>query len=459
VNYLQKKLPIFDFVVYLVFFFAFFVDFFITVQGAQDFLVISTFFLIGFVSFAFLVTDKSMLSIRRIISLFLFLFCYLAPLKQYFVSSRFWSLSSFSSDYFAKANFLILIFISIYYFSDIFFKKINLKSGKESHLILNKYSALLLTILSIVSFLVLLSTHSLLSGSDDSFSISSQENFNIVFVKLFRFFPIASLLCYIYSYQSNHVQLNLNQKRLFLLVNIIVSVAIFNPLAGTISRYLLFGTYIAILSALFPKNKHPSLFLLFSFIGFLVVFPTFNFFKYHSILDISELRLIMIDLTSNDYDAYYMSLYSIFYVEKNGFMYGANLLSAFFSFIPRTVWPGKSLASGEIVASYFSASFTNVSCPVFAEYYLSFGISGITFFTVLFSGVTNYIEKKAKGNSFLFKGINSILIGLIFPIMRGSLLPMFSFLYTLLVDYFLAAIILWLFSPLKFGVVPKTSRL
>ena len=54
---------------------------------------------------------------------------------------------------------------------------------------------------------------------------------------------------------------------------------IFFPLNGTISRYLLFGTYLMILHALFENYNHRSIILIIAFLGFYYVFPAFNFFK------------------------------------------------------------------------------------------------------------------------------------------------------------------------------------
>jgi hypothetical protein len=90
---------------------------------------------------------------------------------------------------------------------------------------------------------------------------------------------------------------------------------------------------------------------------------------------------------SLNYDAFCNMGIVIEIVEKEGFFYGFQLLSALLFFIPRGLWEGKPDSSGKIVGDHlienYDYYFANLSNPLVAEGYMNFGLLGIVFMALM----------------------------------------------------------------------------
>lgn len=443
---MKKNKIKFDYIVYLVFALVFLFDYILNIERIH-FFVNFTFLINGIISYIGFIRDRRFLSINKLISIFLFLFCYLAPFHQYQQNHVFWGVSPFSDLEYINGNIIVFIFELIWYGLPILIKS---KSFKRKKRLFNfdlgiNLNNLILTIFIFIScgcLLYLLFTGNLIK--DDS-SSSTTDSFFIFFIKIIRFFPVGSLLLYVFSRKKNLIIATNIVRKIFCIITITITLVIFFPLNASISRYLLFGVYIIILSALIPQYKHNSIVLIACAIGFYVIFPSMNFFKYNSILDLTNFEFSTMDYTSNDYDAYQMLLSSVRYVSTNGFMFGRNILTALLCFLPRSIWSGKLLPSGQIINESINISFTNVSCPLFAEFYLSFGFLGVILLTILFVLIIKWIENNAS-NSIFIRSFECIIIGMAMMIMRGSLLPISTFVVSLLVSFMIAYIITLLLS-------------
>jgi hypothetical protein len=69
------------------------------------------------------------------------------------------------------------------------------------------------------------------------------------------------------------------------------------------------------------------------------------------------------------------------YVKEYGFSFGHQLLSAFLFFVPRGIWEGKPISTGELVGNHlietYNFSYSNLSNPLVSEGYIKFGIMGV----------------------------------------------------------------------------------
>jgi hypothetical protein len=63
--------------------------------------------------------------------------------------------------------------------------------------------------------------------------------------------------------------------------------------------------------------------------------------------------------------------------------YGKQLLTTVLFFVPRALWPGKSVGSGHFVSGLSRLSFSNISMNFFGEGYINFGYFGIMLFILL----------------------------------------------------------------------------
>lgn len=231
----------------------------------------------------------------------------------------------------------------------------------------------------------------------------------------------------------------------------LIAFMIFFPFNGTISRFFLFGVYIIMCATIFDKAKHNSLIIIAALIGFYYIFPAFNFFKTHSMDDLSEFALGGLNFNFVDYDAHQVLMISKKYTEQFGFLNGKNLLTALFCMIPRSIWSGKLEHSGVLVSEAFKANFTNLSCPIYAEFYLAFGIVGVIIGAVALAYVVRLLEAAKKNENMPQYGICNICIGMAIYCMRGAMLPTTAYMFGLIISFMIAYFIYLIIGTKKSG--------
>lgn len=395
--------------------------------------VILTFFLLGAFFYFRIVTARKNISLYRVYYIFCFVFMFYAPLQQYlshtvFQTNNGWTLTYSDADY-LRANAILFAFTVLF---ELGYHLAKRKAPRTKPVTAVPTVELHMTLLfcSFIAIGVLVTTGNLFGreGYDVSNAkIGSQIN------NILRFFPAA---CFVVTVlQSRNTAYK--QKwvsAIFLLETILV----FFPFYGSVSRFLIFGVYLTIISLFFSQAKHRSLYFLLYIIGFFFVFSSFNYFKSHSLGDLSGFALSLTNFKTMDYDAYQMLMATVSYVDANGCVFGKNILSAILNFVPRSIWSSKMLPSGQIVADYYGTWFTNVSCPVMAECYFAFGFFGI----LLGAPLTGFVLKKIDGfdcsESMFKKGFYFLVSGLLIYILRGAMLPTFAYTFALVLSLALA---------------------
>lgn len=392
----------------------------------HDFLVNITFFIIGFLSFFFYILDnRSFFSVYKIFNVFNIIFFYLAAFHQYTTNTLFWNMKEFADYEYIFANILIIFYIVIINISMFCNRNIkNVKSkSKHKFIISSKYNLktfcfYLLVIMSI--YVTSLGNSSLLNMLNITF------NFSVALMLAF------TIICY---KKKQYDSKKTAQK--YILLEFLIFIIVFNPFTGRFSRFLLFGAYLLIFYAVFINCKLKSLLLSMFILGFGFIFPLFNVFKSGGdLFDLDLLNFDYFNFDFVDYDAYLMFLSTIRYTNEYGISYGNNIFSAIFSFIPRSVWHSKAEMTGEIVGIYLGSHFTNLSSPLIAEFYLSFGSIGVILFCFLFSSVLFYINKNLYKSNYWFL-INATLCGIMILFLRGAILPTFNYIYFELLGLFL----------------------
>lgn len=425
-----------DYIVYSIIGLLFCLDYIYSTINSENIIVSFLFLIVGSVTFFEYIRDNRLFSINKFIMIYLFVFEYLAPYKQYITNYNIWSLASFSNADYIVSLLLVLLFLFCYLFGTkrLFkrVKSITFKFGKkntEKKLIrINNRSLLLLTLEVLLCLYYLYSKNQLINLGVSGESSNQADTIQIFITVIIRFLPIACILFVFFANKYGLVNCSKNKVKAFGVFCSLAAFIIFFPLNGTIPRYFLFSVYIMLGMIILEKFKHRSIVMVGILLGFVYIFPAFNFFKYHNITEISQFALGGLDFNFYDYDAHQLFMLTIKYCDMRGYVYGMNILTGIFCFIPRAIWSTKLYPSGQIVSSAFNASFTNLSCPIYSEFYLAFGFLGIIVFTFMLSYLVKLYDKKVELIKVIPNIINVIVIGMSIYIMRGAFLPTMSYL-------------------------------
>lgn len=399
----------------------------------KDPLVLFSFAVMGIYFLSSIIFCKKNISLKRLFYIFNYVFMFLAPLNQYCSGIVLWRGNGLGVEYtdydYLYINILILLFCMIF---DIIYnyKKpakqnwLNVVSQKQG-----SYKAfLIIDLISVVVFTFLLLSHNIfgLESAD-----TQNSNLGTQLVYIMKGIPIGVL-----SYQIIYWHKNIKHKKLLITIPIVEILIIYFPFFGTVSRFLLFGAYLTIISLLFANAKHKSFFPLLFVLGFGFVFSAFNFFKNHGLYEVTSFSLNAVNFNHVDYDAYQLFMATVYYTKHYGICYGHNILSVIFGFIPRSIWVGKALPSGEIVIGTLGSWFTNVSCPWIAEWYFAFSFLGIVLGAVVSGVLFKMIDSYFDGDhSPLMRGIFAILTGFSIYILRGSLLPTWNYTFAIILAF------------------------
>lgn len=398
--------------------------------GEKSLLVFIFLALIGLFSLLFLMLLGNTFSIVKLINLFSLVFFCLAPWQQYSSDWVAWQsnglVSNYSDALWIKTAIVILIGLLVFNISYLVFllKPKKTMTFSPQNTLLTQRKRIFLVVITLFSFLFLLATKNL-TGSTTLVNYSSWNSqlFNVI-----RFIPVASFLYLVLSYHNNKQRM-IRKMSFYIILTIILIV--FFPFNGNLARYILFGVYIMMLCAFITRAKSKSLFVLLLFEAFLYVFS--NSRGMTNLLQILNQRF---DFNHVDFDAYQIFMNMIRYTDQTSVVWGGNIISAFAFFVPRSLWVGKMENSGGIAVSYYGSWFTNVSAPLFAEFYFAFGIIGVLILSFFLGKLIEKIDSWYKSASVFKQGIRCIYVGLIIYIMRGSLLATVAYSLIYLIVWF-----------------------
>ena len=335
----KKGGKLIDLIVYLIIAFFFAINLLSFDYRGSDFSVVLTFYMIGIFSFYKIVTARKNITLQRVFYIFMFIFMFFAPLQQYLSGTILWKSSGlvlkYTDDDYLKANCALLLFIFLFEVTYKFSKRNKRKNQKiYSYTVRsNDSSMFFLSIISLLCCLFLLITGNIegREGLDfENANISSQ------ILNIIRFFPVACFFISICQRQKNERMFSINI--LFYMIEILI---IYFPFNGSLSRFLLFGVYLSLMSLFFSHAETKSMYFLLFVVGFFFVFSAFNFFKTNGLENIRDFSFGLVDFNHVDYDAYQMFMATMHYVEDMDVCYGKNILTAIFCLIPRSIWQGK----------------------------------------------------------------------------------------------------------------------
>lgn len=199
---------------------------------------------------------------------------------------------------------------------------------------------------------------------------------------------------------------------------------------GAQSRFWLFGMLITLglMFVSFRSVARRLLLIAVFVVGTFTVFPISQQINRHEGFNFDiELPTIEEYLTHGDLDGFQSTMNTIVYVDQFGHSYGRQLASAVLFFVPRGIWSGKSLATGNVTSSALGFRFNNLSAPIIAELY----IDGSFFAVILGAFAIGYAYRRLDclftaandvGGVTLYRVLLALVCGFTIILMRGSLL-------------------------------------
>ncbi|RNL45779.1 hypothetical protein DMP08_05530 [Paraeggerthella hongkongensis] len=213
---------------------------------------------------------------------------------------------------------------------------------------------------------------------------------------------------------------------------------------AALARFNIASIYLGLAIFLFPAfSRKRGLFSFFLIVGFLLAYPLFDAFKYiQESASLNESWEIIINsLTSGystgNYDAFSIMFWCFDYVQMYGVALGRQLIGALLFFIPRTLWPGKPIPSGELVFSSMNYPFTDMSFALPFEGFINFGIMGLVSFAIVYGLVVRKVDAKYWRQRLSINQDKVTILALYYPfllcltfyLLRGSMMTTFTFVF------------------------------
>ena len=203
-----------------------------------------------------------------------------------------------------------------------------------------------------------------------------------------------------------------------------------NPV-GT-PRYLL-GTIAFSMLFLLPWKRWSSAFNVAVVVaGLLLVFPFAALFRQSTNVEIgntfANVTLVGHLVHSGDFDAFQQVANSVIAVDSEGVHAGRQLLGSLFFFVPRSLWESKPRPTGEVVAQSVGYTYTNLSEPLWAEFYIDGGFVLVALGMVVYGGLAGRLDRSLRKSD---RTAGARLVSLVVPIfagfqvflLRGALMP------------------------------------
>ncbi|MGW4101269.1 hypothetical protein [Mycobacterium sp. NPDC004974] len=169
--------------------------------------------------------------------------------------------------------------------------------------------------------------------------------------------------------------------------------------------------------------------------GLLVVFPLADAFRYGRQADFKAANPIEA-LISPDYDSFAQLANGYLVAERDGIVPGRQMLGVFLFAVPRSFWTDKPVDSGILIANVRGYPFTNLSAPLWIEFYLN---GGWVLLILGMFGLGWWLHRVDTGIERQFNTVGMpTLLSCVLPfymmiLLRGSLLQAASYLFFILV--------------------------
>jgi hypothetical protein len=162
------------------------------------------------------------------------------------------------------------------------------------------------------------------------------------------------------------------------------NVVVNNPIANT--RYWVLTVIVGFAYAI--PSFSPRIFRIILTLGILAaltLFPYSDYFRNtEGTRSAVDVRSVGETISTKDYDQSIMTGNGIWWVENSGYTFGGQLAGAALFWVPRTFWADKPYDTGLDIGRALGGPNTNLSSPLWLEFWVDFGPVGMT---LLFVGV------------------------------------------------------------------------
>ncbi len=375
---------------------------------------IATFFIIilGIVKSLY----KKFINIDLIIFIFFYFFFFIAPIFQIEKGGFFPNTIPIRLDDIMIANILIAIWTLLYIFSGYIMSP---KKIYYSNRVIKKYIKNTYFLLSIVVFIITFSLFKMdfFLGNIGWGAIINDGTILLIMASVLPAIIFANFIFTI-KYPGKKKKVN----KLKACISIFIFIYYISPFNK--SRYYIGFVILALIYLFLNKKIKPIYLLIILSLGIIIIFPVLGMFRNgFDDFNINYLsREIKNQFLTLNFDAYSEFIATLEYVKLNGIVYGKIFLSSILFFIPRVVWPGKSIGAGGIIGNYllenYSLGFTNVSNPFISDIYLNFGIVGF----IISPFIIRYLLNKINNDI-----VYSIVLGYVIFIARGDFMSSFAY--------------------------------
>lgn len=293
---------------------------------------------------------------------------------------------------------------------------------------LNPAVTLLIAILTTtISWTMILSYgYSYFADSDASFL----DYFDPITYNLFIVLPRALLTASIYltailikEHKAGHGALGIFCGSIVLLT---IQLAMYNYIADptSVTRYITLSFAVTLLLIIVHREttafKGASFALMVMFL--FTVFPALRLIRYGG--SVGDLLTPEAYLFHGDLDGFQSMMNIVALVAEKGEAWGSQIASAMLFFAPRSLWPNKSVGTGDLGAQFAGYLNFNVSSPLPIEAYADFGIVGMMIAAVLLAKGTVYLDRSLVGSEYftIRYYVSAVVTGFLMIVMRGSLI-------------------------------------
>lgn len=408
---------------------------------SQEMLVFYIITLYSALRIAKIINSKDIKPLESTFYIFVYVFFGVAPLSQVLMNEFPWAGHAYNSDIIIKAGFVIIIGILFYELGLFLGRKkkegdVQVRSAKVN-LGFVSFLGVALCLFAVSSrggFQNLFLPRNELSATLDALGYESTSSLILtvlIRVPVFITFLFALIL---YLDKENKNILLKSNFRLFLLVLFlgILTLITNNPIST--SRYWVGTIYLGTFFTLIKWDKLTQTWLvLFILSLMLIIFPYADVFRNSLDAELNFTPLVQIMSGKGDYDSFQQVMNVIKFTSIEGFSLGMQLLGVLFFWVPRSIWPTKPIGTGATVSEALGFSFTNVSAPLWAEFYINFSIIGVILLFIIYGYVSARLQikyelsKKMKGVNF-YRLFVPIFTAYQLFLLRGDLLSSFSYL-------------------------------
>ena len=206
---------------------------------------------------------------------------------------------------------------------------------------------------------------------------SEGSNVGSAFVKGFGQVPaLLALLFYTRRLATSYRARRTPSTALVWVALMALNLVVNNPISN--ARYWFLTVLMAFVFTAFPSSAAIyRMVLATGVVGALVVFPYADKFRYDDEGQRpAQSASVFEPLVTKDYDQMVMFANTISWVDTRGHTYGRQLTGSALFFVPRAVWSGKPEDTGVRVGQWMGLRMTNLSAPLWTEFWVDFGASG-----------------------------------------------------------------------------------